>query len=174
VSGEAPRNPRGQRPDGLSPSESRQPFGNAADREASQIRELSTRLGKLEANDRKATTIRDLSARVEKLEGRNPSPSPAQAQGQFQKFAFPKPDPQTMQTSFKASDLNVRDQDNAQPVPPPPRNVHIGRPRLAPPGMSGIKPAPQRAPEHRPQQEKAARKPFVPRKKPSKDRDFER
>lgn len=33
----------------------------------------------------------------------------------------------------------VKDQDNVQPKPKPP--MHIERPRLAPPGMSGVKPS---------------------------------
>ena len=45
--------------------------------------------------------------------------------------------------SFRlASELpkGTRDQDNAKPVPPPPKGPHIDHPRLAPPGMAGVRP----------------------------------
>jgi hypothetical protein len=35
---------------------------------------------------------------------------------------------------------NIRDKDNAQPRVPPPQQVRVPAPRLAPPGMSGIRP----------------------------------
>lgn len=46
----------------------------------------------------------------------------------------------TGRTSFTVSDLKpVRDQDNAKPVPAPPKIFNLDNPRLAPPGMSGTK-----------------------------------
>ncbi len=50
-----------------------------------------------------------------------------------------KPKPFTLdppQTSF-----TLRDLDNAQPVTPRPQGLNLNHPRLAPPGMAGIKPS---------------------------------
>lgn len=35
--------------------------------------------------------------------------------------------------------FTIRDLDNVKPTPAPPRGIHLDHPRLAPPGMSGIK-----------------------------------
>lgn len=37
--------------------------------------------------------------------------------------------------------FTLRDLDNVAPRPAPPQNIRIDHPRLAPPGMSGIKPS---------------------------------
>ena len=57
--------------------------------------------------------------------------------------------PSKDRTSFSASELKrdepLRDKDNAAPQIPKPRAITLDHPRLAPPGMSGIKTA-DRAP----------------------------
>jgi|GEM_PF-4880324 len=89
--------------------------------------------------------------------------------------------------SFSASDLKrdapLRDKDNATPQIPKPRDITLDHPRLAPPGMSGIKIG-DRAPglartSARPKPDKNEPvhhqfKAIASDKKADKDRSFER
>ncbi|MCB2062671.1 MAG: hypothetical protein KDE25_04280 [Novosphingobium sp.] len=56
------------------------------------------------------------------------------------KKPFALDDNRAKRTSFTLKDLQVRDQDNAKPVPPPPAMFRLDHPRLAPPGMKGVRP----------------------------------
>lgn len=78
--------------------------------------------------------------------------------------------------SLDRTAFTMRDLDNAQPVIPPPRMMYLPNPRLAPPGMSGIRitirPVGQSVATKEREAPSRAFKPLV--SSPGKSRDFTR